>query len=214
MRNIRGAIFDMDGTLLDSMPIYDTAISDMMRSLGYSPREDLYEAVRPLSGNEVLEYLRGEYGVTHTLDELNDALDRELFDYYNTTPPMKPGVLALLDKLRAENIPMCVATATNRVHVEAALNRLGIAGYFTRIFTCAEEETGKREPKIFLKAAEHLGFAPTDVYVFEDAVHAIHTAKNAGFRVVAVRDLAEDKNRAEIISVADEFYDDLSDFVW
>ncbi|MDR3209010.1 MAG: HAD family phosphatase, partial [Oscillospiraceae bacterium] len=120
-KTIRGAIFDMDGTLLDSMPIYDTAVPDMLRALGYAPRADLYDAVRPLSGTEVLAYLRREYRVAETLDELDAALDRELFAYYAQIPPLKPGVLPVLEGLAANKIPMCVATATNRVHVEAAL---------------------------------------------------------------------------------------------
>jgi HAD superfamily hydrolase (TIGR01509 family) len=201
----------MDGTLLDSMEIYNTAIPDMMRSLGYVPRDDLYEAVRPLSGDEVLEYLQSEYGVTQTLGELGAALDRQLYDWYAFSAPPKPGVFSVVSALHERGIPMCVATATERVHVENALSRVGLLPYFRRIFTCPEEGLGKRESAFFLRAAAYLGAAPEKTVVVEDALHAIEGAKRGGFYVVAAGDKAEEVNRAAIGACADEFYDNLED---
>jgi beta-phosphoglucomutase-like phosphatase (HAD superfamily) len=90
--------------------------------------------------------------------------------------------------------------------VEAALERTGAARYFSRVFTCSEENTGKREPTIFLRAAEFLRSEPQRTDVFEDALHAVRSAKGAGFYVVAFYDEYEDKNKNEIRALADEYY--------
>jgi HAD superfamily hydrolase (TIGR01509 family) len=210
--SIKTAIFDMDGTLLDSMKIYETAYNATLRALGYEPRDGLREAVRPLSGTEILRYLQREYAMPQSLEQIETALDEQLFGYYSTTPQLKSGVPRLLETLESRGIPMAVATATKRVHVEAALRRVGIARYFKRIFTCSEENTGKTQPKIFLTAAAFLGAEPRDTYVVEDALHAVTTAKNAGFYVVAVADASAARHRAEIIAAADEFYEDFEGF--
>jgi HAD superfamily hydrolase (TIGR01509 family) len=211
-RQMKGAIFDLDGTLLDSMPIYDTAGGDTLRALGYTPRAGLYDALRTLSGNEVLEYFHREYDTRETIAELEAALDKQLERFYADTAPLKPGVARLLEALRGLGIPMAVATATRRIHVEAALERTGAAKYFSRIFTCPEENTGKREPTIFLRAAEFLGTAPGETYVFEDSLHAIKSAKSAGFYVVAFYDGSERNNQAGIRELADEYYDSPAGF--
>jgi len=212
MPKFKGAIFDMDGTLLDSMPIYNTVFESLLSSFGLTARDDLFEAVRELSGDEVLEYLRREYLRDMTVAEINDAYDKLLYEYYSEIPQPKPGVMRLLETLYENNIQMCVCTATNRIHVDAALRRLGMLKYFSKLFICAEENTGKLQPKIFLTAARHLDLPPSEIVVFEDARHAVKTAKDAGFYVVAVADAAEEINRSRIIAVADEFYEDLTDF--
>ncbi|MDR0839412.1 MAG: HAD family phosphatase [Oscillospiraceae bacterium] len=212
MADIHGAIFDLDGTLFDSMPIYDTVTADMLRDLGYAPRAELREQVRSLSGMQVLEHMRREYNTRETAEELESELDRRLYDFYAHTAPLKPGVPRLLEALKSRGIPMAVATATNRIHVEAALERTGIAQYFKRVFTCSEERTGKTDPKIFLTAAEFLGSKPEETLVFEDAIHAVRSAVGAGFRVIAVRDAAEENNREEMKALAERYLDTLEDF--
>lgn len=207
MIHSKAAIFDLDGTLFDSMPIYKTAVPDMLRVLGYEPRDGLYDDLRVLSAREVQVYLQREYNTRESIEELEAALEAQLLDYYANVTELKPGVPELLKSLQDKGIAMCIATATRRTPVEAALQRTGIAHYFSRIFTCAEENTGKREPLIFLRAAEFLGASPAETCVFEDAIHAIRTAKAAGFYVVAIRDEAEDDNRDEIIALADQFHE-------
>ncbi|MDR3310507.1 MAG: HAD family phosphatase [Oscillospiraceae bacterium] len=209
---IKGAIFDMDGTLLDSMPIYETVIPDLLAELGYAPAPKWRDAVRQLSGIDVLECVREMHGARESAAELEALLDRKLVEYYTHTPQPKPGVRELLETLGSRGIPMVVATATNRVSVEPALRRVGFGQYFKRLYICREEDAPKSEPEIFLRAARFLGAEPSEVCVFEDALHAVKSAKRGGFYVVAVRDLAEERHREEIRALADEYYDDLSDF--
>ena len=211
---MKAAIFDLDGTLIDSMYIYDTAYHNVVRALGYEPCENLRPQTRSLSGTEVIVFLKEAHGMSETVEEIEAALDEQLFGFYSTTPPLKPGVLEFLSHLEAQGVPMCVATATKRLHVEAALSRLGIARFFKRIFTCQEEQTGKSKPKIFLTAAEFLGTEPCDTCVFEDAHHAIETAKMAGFRVVGIEDESALQWRDEIRATADEYYADFTEVLW
>ena len=207
---LKAAIFDMDGTLLDSMYIYHTAYRDTLRALGAEPRDDLHDAMLARSGNECIAYLKDEYALSQSLEEIEAALDEQLFDFYSTTPQPKAGVKELLQELYALGIPMCVVTATKRMHVEAALKRTGLLQYFTRIFTCSEENTGKTSPQIFLTAMEFMGTQPRETYVFEDAYHAVMTAKNVGFFVVAIEDDFAAENRKQIKANAHEYYKDFT----
>jgi HAD superfamily hydrolase (TIGR01509 family) len=185
------------------MPIYDTAVPDMLRDLGRVPRPGLYEALRPLSGMQVAAYLREEYGLDVTQEELRDAMDRRLEEFYFNVAPIKPGVLEFVDKLASRGVKMCVATATNRRLAEGALERVGLAPYFSRVFSCAEENMGKDDTEFFLRVLRHLGTPRERTAVFEDALHAAATAKRAGFPVVAVFDASAAVHEAELRDVAD-----------
>ena len=109
-----------------------------------------------------------------------------------------------LDSLRAKGIPMCVASATGKPLVELCLETLGLKDYFSFILSCVEVGAGKNRPDVFLEAARRLGAEPTDCAVFEDAIYAVRSAKEAGFYVVAVKDAHNDSCWEELQSLADE----------
>ncbi|MDR3278677.1 MAG: HAD family phosphatase, partial [Oscillospiraceae bacterium] len=203
INNIRGAIFDLDGTLLDSMPIYESIDADLLKTIGKTAKPGIYDAIRPLSGMQVPEYLRAEYALEQSAEWIMARLDTLLYDFYARTAPVKPGAARTLEALARQGVRMCVATATNRELVEISLKRTGLDKYFERIFTCAEEGAGKDEPTIFLKAAGFLGTELAETVVFEDSLHAILSAKRGGFPVVAVFDKSSERHRAEIERLAD-----------
>lgn len=188
---IKGAIFDLDGTLLDSMWIWDTIGEDYLRSLGIEPRESLAEAFKTFTLEQSAEYYRTNYGVTLSVDEIVNGVNNMIEDFYRNTVQLKKGVRELLERLSQSNIKMCVATVTDRYLAEGALTRLGVRSYFSEIFTTAEVGCGKGSPQIYRTALAHLGTEKSEAVVFEDAYHALMTAKNDGFYVAAVYDMHE-----------------------
>ncbi|MDR0490878.1 MAG: HAD family phosphatase [Oscillospiraceae bacterium] len=212
MMGIRGAIFDVDGTLLDSMPIWDGVAADYLRSRGCLPSPGLNDELRKLGGHQIPQYFQREYGISETASEIHDAIGKLLEDFYYNTAPLKDGVAQVLESLQNKGVGMCVATATDRHLIEPALQRCGIIGYFGRIFTCSEEKTSKSSPDIYLRAADFLGTSISETLVFEDALYAIRSAKKAGFPIVAVYDKSADDQQDEIESLCDCYVKSLEDF--
>ena len=190
---LTGAIFDFDGTLLDSMFIWDTIGEDYLRTLGKEPHEDLKETFMTLTLEEAAEYYREHYKVTLSVTEIVDSINAMVEGIYRTKVTLKPGVMAYLRLLKERGVKMCVATVTDRYLVEDTLERLGILHYFSEIFTCAEVGYGKDKPIIYQKALEHLGTAKEETFVFEDSLFALETAKIDGFPTVGVYDMHESR---------------------
>ena len=190
---LTGAIFDFDGTLLDSMFIWDTIGEDYLRTLGKEPHEDLKETFMTLTLEEAAEYYREHYKVTLSVTEIVDSINAMVEGIYRTKVTLKPGVMAYLRLLKERGVKMCVATVTDRYLVEDTLERLGILHYFCGIFTCAEVGYGKDKPLIYQKALEHLGTAKEETFVFEDSLFALETAKIDGFPTVGVYDMHESR---------------------
>lgn len=209
---IKGAIFDLDGTLLDSMSIWDTIGEDYLRSLGIEPRENLAETFKTFTLEQSAEYYRTNYGVTLSVAEIVNGVNGMIEDFYRNTVPLKKGVREFLEALSQKGVKMCIATVTDRYLAEAALVRLGVRKYFSEIFTTAEVGCGKSEPLIYRTALAHLGTQKAETFVFEDAYHALMTAKNDGFPTVAVYDVHEEK-QSELKSVADRYINNFNDIL-
>ena len=117
--------------------------------------------------------------------------------------PPKDGAAALLAALTARGVKLAAATSSPREHVTRALERLGLLGYFTRLFTTAEVGVSKHEPTIYLLAAEALHAAPAETLVFEDSLYALKTAKAAGFYTIGVYDADGETDQAGLQMAAD-----------
>ena len=207
---IKGAIFDLDGTLLDSMFIWDTIGEEYLRSLGKEPHEDLKETFMTLTLEEAAEYYREHYGVTLSVGEIVDGVNSMVEETYRTKVTLKPGIAEYLAWLKENGVRMCVATVTDRYLVEETLERLGVRHYFLEIFTCAEVGFGKDKPIIYQKALEHLGTAKDETYVFEDMLFALNTAKTDGFPTVGVYDRHE-AHQDELKELGDYYIFDFTD---
>ena len=204
---IQGVIFDFDGTLFDSMFIWDTAGESYLRSIGKEPEADLQKILKPMSLLQSAQYIREKYHIPLSVEEIMDGVNRTVEGFYFHTVEPKPGVIALLEELHHRNIRMCIATATDRYQVEAALQRCKMRHFFSEIFTCTEVGSGKDRPDIFRKAMEHLQTDRSNIAVVEDAYHAAHTAKQDGFKVVGVYDSHESRQQ-ELSQIADVFLPD------
>ena len=136
-----------------------------------------------------------------------DGVNRTVEGFYFHTVEPKPGVIDFLKELHRRNIKMCIATATDRYQVEAALQRCKMRHFFSEIFTCTEVGSGKDRPDIFRKAMDHLQTDRSNTAVVEDAYHAAFTAKQDGFLVVGVYDSYESRQQ-EFLQIADVFLPD------
>lgn len=199
---IKCAIFDFDGTLFDSMFLWDSVGEIYLRSLGKNPKLSLREDVRELSLYQSACYFKQEYELSFSVEEIIIGINQTIEYFYIHDIMPKSGVVDFLEQMKAAEIQMCIATASDRCQIEAALERCGMRHYFDAIFTCGEVGHGKDEPVIFKKAMEYFDAECSSTVVFEDAFHAIKTAKKAGFAVVAVFDNSE-MRQTEIRNLAD-----------
>lgn len=208
---ITGAVFDVDGTLLDSMSVWDTIGEDYLRSIGYIPRENLNEVFKDMSLQQAARYYQIEYGVTLSIEEIMDGVNSRLERFYREQAQLKPGAEEFVRELSRRGVKLCIATATDRHLVEAALARCGVLEYFEDILTCTAVGCGKDEPLIYREALKRLGAARPSTVVFEDALYAARTAKADGFPVAAVYD-SHEKGQKELKALADIYLTDFSDF--
>ena len=203
MIEIRGAIFDMDGTLTDSMQVWKTVGSEFLKSCGKTPREDVDRRFCSMSVYDAVRFMKVEYGIEGSHDEVTDAINRTVEHRYLHEVPLKDGVFELLSELDAMGIPMCVATATEKYMADAALRRLGVRHFFKEIFTSRETGIGKEAPDIYLRGCALFGTEPSDTAVFEDSFVAAGTAKRAGFIVAGLFDKSFEYKWDEVQKLSD-----------
>lgn len=205
---ITGAIFDMDGTLLNSMDYWGLVADEYLKGLGIFPESDTCQFFLEQGMASWHKMCVEKYALSEPL-EITKAKIYALMDTkYETEVDLKDGARELLDTLRDRGVKMCLATATDRASVEKILRRLGIDGYFSRIFTSSEVGEGKRKPLIYEKALEYLGTDKETTYVFEDAHYAIVTAHNAGFNVIGIYDRNVYESKEEIRSLCTYYLDE------
>ncbi len=208
---IRGAIFDLDGVILDSLGIWWDLGERFLHAHDMKGREGLAEALFSMSMEEGASYLKGHYPLALSQKEIVWGLQKMLEDYYLYEVEEKKGASALLSFLKEKQIPMVAATSSPRLHVEGALQRLKLLSYFERIYTTEELATSKHSPEIYLKAAEFLKRNPKETLVFEDSLYALKTAKEAGFPVIGVFDAQGEPDQKGLRSQADLYVEDLGE---
>ena len=196
------AIFDMDGTLIDSMVFWKNLASEYLSSRGVKQiPEDILERIKPMTMSESAALFQREFGLAGDPEaEMNAMMDA----HYRNDIPLKSGVGEYLQMLRSRGVRMCVASATVDYLMEACLKRLGVRDYFEFLLSCETVGAGKRSPLVYQESAQKLNVAPAEIAVYEDALYAIQTAKDAGFYVVGVYDDSAAKNWQTIEETADE----------
>ena len=189
MTNKKYCIMDMDGTLIDSMPYWNTLSPDYLVSRGITKStEGLIERLRTMTMPEACVYLKKEYELPESPEELLTALNGVMRRHYEEDIPLKKGVREHLEELTWQGAKLCVVTATAIPLVRLCLERLDVVQYFDFLMSCEEVGCGKDRPDAFLEAARRLGASPQEIYVYEDSLTALKTAADAGFRTVAVYD--------------------------
>lgn len=208
---IKGVIFDVDGTLLDSMGIWEDVGARYLELLGIEAEPELGRILFPMSLEEGAAYVKKQYALPQSKEEIQEGVLKIVKNFYYEEASLKEGALRLLKELEKKGIPMAIATSSSLDLILAAFRRLGIDGYFRGFFTCSQVGAGKNSALIYQKAAELLGTLPEETLVFEDALHAIRTAKQAGFLAAGVYDRSSGEQQEEIREYADIYLRSLTE---
>lgn len=200
------AIFDMDGTIIDSMVFWRDLAGEYLRSLGvHTDWPKLLEFITPMPIPVSSAYFVDRFKLPLTPEQVAQGLVDCIAQHYFTDIPAKPQVKAYLESLKQQGVKLCLASASSEKLAKACLIRLGLWDYFEFFISC-EEAGSKKEPRIFLTAMKRLGAAePSQVTVYEDAIFAIQTAKKAGFHTVAVYDKTAAKRWHQLQLYADNW---------
>lgn len=192
MKNIKGAIFDMDGTLIDSLMLWDIIWSKFgdkfLNGARFNPTKDDDKAVRTMTLKEAMNYIHSVYNIGNSGEELYYTTNEIIKKFYASEVNLKEGVLEFLKYCQANSIKMCIASATDKDLIKIAVKHCNIEKYFTTILSCAEIGKGKEHPDIYLKALDFLGTSAEETCVFEDSHIAIETADRIGMKTVGIYD--------------------------
>lgn len=182
------AIFDMDGTLLDSTGMWDLVGERVLSRWGLklTPQDRNDTVSMTIEGTA--QYYVQRYHLSVTVQDAADCIRAEARRAYITEATLKPGAMDVVDALRARGVRMCVASGTDKPLVDAALAHLGILDRFEFTLSC-QTPRGKQDPEVYLRALQAFGDPdPAQVMVFEDSPTALTTAKKLGLYTVAVWD--------------------------
>ena len=192
MMNIKNIIFDMDGTLIDSLIIWGPIWSGLGRKFlgdgSFYPGEEIDRAARTLCLADAMDRVHKSCGIGNSGAELLAETNRIIKEFYENEVKLKSGVREFLDACLEGGVKMCIASATDPELIEIALDSCDLRRYFPRVFSCGAIGKGKESPDVFLLAADFLEATPEDVWVFEDSAVAIVTAHNAGFFTCGIYD--------------------------
>lgn len=208
---ISGAIFDIDGVLLDSMGIWRDLGSRYLKKNNIVPNPDTDKVIHSMSMEQGAEYLKENYALHKETEKIFNEIKSMLRDFYFFEVCAKKGAADMLELLKEQNIAAVCATSSPREHVSRALERTGLLKYISKIYTTSEVGESKHSPKIYLEAAKFLNTEPCETLVFEDSLYALKTAAAAGFRAVGVFDMFGADDKKDIEDCGTAFVEDLSD---
>lgn len=208
MQNIDAVIFDMDGSLVDSMWMWRAIDVEYLGSFGIPLPEDLQSRIEGMSFAETAMYFKEHFPIPDTTEDIMDTWNRMAWDKYLHEVPLKMGITEFLRSCRERGILLGIATSNSRELVENVAKVHNLRDYFTSIITGSEVKRGKPAADIYLAVARELGTAPSRCLVFEDIVAGIIAGKNAGMRVCAVEDEYSSHDRERKKKLADYYIED------
>lgn len=208
---MKAAIFDMDGTLIDSMHYWRTVALEFLSEKGLEPTGELKQEVYLHSVRVTPQMFRQHFDIAETDAQMNEYYDRRMAEHYAHDVALKPCAREYLEKLRREGVECVLATATWRELTMPLIERLGIKEFFVkdgREFIVCRDEMGmtKSSDEYYPELCRRIGAAPEECVMYEDALYSIRTAKRAGLTVWAIEDGTAALNRDDIIALADRYF--------
>ena len=205
LENIKAVIFDLDGTLVDSMWMWHDIDIEYLSRFGIEMPDDLQEAIAGISVTQTAYYFKNTFGIRDSIEKIISDWDEMAFDKYAHQVPLKKGADRFLALLKKQGIRCAIATSNSRRLTDAVLKAHGITDYFCEVITGEDVHKGKPAPDIYLESAARLLIDPANCLVFEDIPEGISAAVAAGMKVCAVDDDYSAKNKELKKKMADYF---------
>lgn len=206
----KGAIFDMDGTILDSMWVWSQIDIEFLGKRGFTVPPDYLEMITPMGYQRAAEYTIERFGLNEKPEDLIEEWYRMAADAYAEKVLLKPHAKEYLQALRDSGTRIAAATSSAYELVAPCLRRNGVLEYFEEFVTTMEVPRGKEFPDVYLEAANRLGINPQDCIAYEDIYKGICAARMAGCRTVAMKEAASEYEADKIRAAADYY---ISDFM-
>lgn len=208
----KGAIFDLDGTLVNSMKVWENADYALAEKYGFEPDQEYWDRVTTCSFLEGAAYITERFKLGKTAQEIADELYAVALDYYKHEIGLKKGADVLLKKLKADGFKIAIATSNVEEMTYAVLKANNIFEYIDAYAYCDSVGKNKSFPNVYTAAAKALGLTPDECYVFEDVPYALEGAKKAGAETIGVYDSYSADKEEEMRTKADRYIMSLEDF--
>lgn len=212
LEGIKAVLFDLDGTLVDSMWIWEDIDKMYMEQLKVEYKlSELHENINGMSFTETAQFFKDTFNIPNTVDEIKEEWNQMAEQYYKTKVPMKNNAREFVGILNENGIKTGIGTSNSKHLVSLILDVHEMHGSFETVRTSCEVQKGKPSPDIYLKVAEDLGVKPEECLVFEDIVEGVMAAQSAGMKACAVYDEYSKDYKEKLVALADYYIHDYSE---
>lgn len=211
LTNIQAVLFDMDGTLIDSMGIWREIDVEYLGRHGFSLPDDLQKTIAGMSFIQTAEHFKERFSLEDSLEKIMEDWNLMAYDKYAASIKLKPGAYLFLKELKAAGIKTAICTSNSRILTDAVLHSQKITDFIDIVLTAKEVPNGKPAPDIYEKASQLLGVPAKNCLVFEDVYMGVLAGKNAGMTVCAISDSHCLDSKEDIRAKADYYINDFTE---
>ncbi len=198
-------LFDLDGTLINSMPYFINTMINILDENGIKYPSNIVEIITPLGYEGTAKYFINNLGINEPIEELVKIMVKVLLDKYQNEIPLKEGVYKFVTALKEKGYKLYVLTASPHVMLDSCLKRVGIYDLFEKVWSCDDFKTTKADVNIYKMVAKEIGVKVEDIAFFDDNINSIKTGKKAGCYTIGVYDVSGDTFRGELTKTADYY---------